>query len=43
MKKFIIKKNFSEIVQFYDIFFFDLFGVTHNGVKLFHDIINIIL
>ena len=42
MKKFIIKKNFSEIGLFYDIFFFDLFGVTHNGVKLFPDIINIL-
>ena len=42
MKKFIIKKNFSEVGLFYDIFFFDLFGVTHNGVKLFPDIINIL-
>ena len=41
MKKFIIKKNFSEIGMFYDVFFFDLYGVTHNGVKLFPDTINI--
>ena len=42
MKNFIIKKKFSEIGMFYDIFFFDLFGVTHNGIKLFPDTINIL-
>ena len=41
MKKIIRKKNFSEIVNFYDIFFFDLYGVTHNGISLFPNLINI--
>ena len=35
MKKIIKKKSFSEIINFYDFFFFDLYGVTHNGIKLF--------
>ena len=42
MKKIIRKKNFSEIEKFYEGFLFDLYGVTHNGVKLFPDIINIL-
>ena len=42
MKKVIRKKNFSEIEMFYDVFFFDLYGTTHNGVKLFPDIIGIL-
>ena len=42
MKKVIRKKNFSEIEKFYEGFLFDLYGVTHNGVKLFPNIINIL-
>ena len=42
MKKVIRKENFSEIEMFYDVFFFDLYGITHNGVKLFPDIISIL-
>ena len=42
MKKIIRKENFSEIEMFYDVFFFDLYGITHNGVKLFPDIISIL-
>tara|TARA_Y100000590_G_scaffold393232_1_gene471314 strand:+ start:254 stop:1075 length:822 start_codon:yes stop_codon:yes gene_type:complete len=42
MKNVIKKKRISEIVNLYDAFFFDLYGVTHNGVKLFPDIINIL-
>ena len=36
------KKNFSEIINTYEVFFFDLYGVTHNGIKLFPGIINIL-
>ncbi|PPR38241.1 MAG: hypothetical protein CFH26_00238 [Alphaproteobacteria bacterium MarineAlpha6_Bin4] len=36
------KKNFSEIANFYDFFFFDLYGVTHNGIKLFPGIVPIL-
>ena len=36
------KKKISEIEMFYDIFLFDLYGVTHNGVNLFPDILNIL-
>ena len=42
MKKIIKKKNFSEIANFYNAFFFDLYGVTHNGIKPFPGIINIL-
>ena len=42
MKNVIKKKRISEIVNLYDVFFFDLYGVTHNGVKLFPGIINIL-
>ena len=42
MIKIIRKKNFSEIEKFYEGFLFDLYGVTHNGIKLFPDIINIL-
>ena len=38
----IIKKNFSDIEILYNIFFFDLYGVTHNGVRLFPNILNIL-
>ena len=42
MKKIIKKKNISEVVNSYEAFFFDLYGVTHNGVKPFPGIINIL-
>ena len=42
MKKILEKNRVSEIVNFYEVFFFDLYGVTHNGVKLFPEIINIL-
>ena len=42
MKKIIRKENFSEIEMFYDVFFFDLYGVIHNGVHLFPNILNIL-
>ena len=42
MKQIIEQKKISEIVNSYEVFFFDLYGVTHNGVKLFPDIINIL-
>ena len=42
MKNIIKKRNFSEIINSYEVFFFDLYGVTHNGVKLFPGIINIL-
>jgi len=42
MKKVIKKKSFSEIINFYEFFFFDLYGVTHNGIKLFPGIIDIL-
>ena len=41
MKIFNKKKRISEIINLYDVFFFDLYGVTHNGVSLFPDILNI--
>ena len=42
MKKIIKKRKISEIANLYNTFFFDLYGVTHNGVKLFPDIVNIL-
>ena len=42
MKNIIKKRNFLEIINSYEVFFFDLYGVTHNGVKLFPGIINIL-
>ena len=42
MNKIIKKKNFSEIEILYNIFFFDLYGVIHNGVHLFPNILNIL-
>ncbi len=42
MKKLIIKQNISEIEMFYEVFFFDLYGVTHNGFNLFPGVINIL-
>ena len=42
MIKIIRKKNFSEIANLYEAFFFDLYGVAHNGVKPFPGIINIL-
>jgi len=42
MIKIIKKKKISEIANLYDVFFFDLYGVTHNGVKIFPGIINIL-
>ena len=42
MKKIIKKRKISEIANLYDVFFFDLYGVTHNGVKLFPNIVNIL-
>ena len=42
MKKITKKNSFSEIINFYEIFFFDLYGVTHNGIKLFPGIIDIL-
>ena len=42
MIKIIKKKKISEIANLYDAFLFDLYGVTHNGVKLFPGIINIL-
>ena len=41
MKQIIEQKKISEIVNSYEVFFFDLYGVTHNGVSLFPDILNI--
>ena len=34
--------NLSEISKFYDVFFIDLWGVVHNGIKLFNDIIDVL-
>ena len=34
--------NLSEISKFYDVFFIDLWGVVHNGVKLFNDTIDVL-
>ena len=31
-------KNFSEIYENYDVFFIDLWGVVHNGEKIFNGI-----
>ena len=42
MKKIIKRKKFSEITNFYEVFFFDLYGVAHNGVKPLPGIINIL-
>ena len=42
MNKIIKKKNFSDIEILYNIFFFDLYGVIHNGVHLFPNILNIL-
>ncbi len=42
MRKIIKKNNISEVVNFYDAFFFDLYGVAHNGVEPFPNIINIL-
>ena len=42
MIKIIKEKKISEIANLYDVFFFDLYGVTHNGVKPFPGIINIL-
>ena len=42
MKRIIKKKKISEIEMLYDVFFFDLYGVTHNGVELFPDILNVL-
>ena len=42
MSKILIKKNFSEIQHIYDSFFLDLYGVTHNGLKLFPGVLNVL-
>ena len=42
MSKILIKKKFSEIQHIYDSFFLDLYGVTHNGLKLFPGILNVL-
>ena len=34
--------NLSEVSKSYDVFFIDLWGVVHNGVKLFNDIIDVL-
>ena len=35
-----VKINYiSEIIDSYDIFFIDLWGVIHNGVSVFDDVI----
>ena len=35
-------KNLSEISKSYDVFFIDLWGVVHNGVKLFNNIVDVL-
>ena len=42
MNKIITNKNISDIEMFYEVFFFDLYGVIHNGFKLFPNIINVL-
>ena len=35
-------KNFSEIYENYDVFFIDLWGVVHNGEKIFNGIYKVL-
>ena len=39
MSNFIKLKSLKEIEDKYDVFFIDLWGVIHNGLKLFESII----
>ena len=38
MNNLIELKNLSEIYENYDVFFIDLWGVVHNGEKIFNGI-----
>ena len=35
-------KNLNEIINNYDLFFVDLWGVIHNGVNLFSNAIDVL-
>ena len=37
-----IIKDISEIIDDYDVFFIDLWGVIHNGVKLFPGVLKVL-
>ena len=36
------KKGLKSIVKEYELFFIDIWGVLHNGIKLFNDSINVL-
>ena len=34
--------NLSDIKDFYDVFFIDLWGVIHNGIAVFENVISVL-
>ena len=42
MNQKLVKKKFSDIEKSYDVFLLDLYGVTHNGIKLFPGVLEVL-
>ena len=42
MKNYLELKSLSAILDSYDIFFIDLWGVIHNGVAVFQNVIPVL-